>query len=49
MLGHRSITTTHNFYIGLETLEATRLFGEIVTAMESGEEPARPPRKTNNV
>ena len=30
VLGHRSITTTHNFYIGLETLEATRQFGEMV-------------------
>ena len=34
VLGHRSITTTRNFYIGLETLEATRLFGEMVTELE---------------
>lgn len=49
VLGHRSITTTHNFYIGLETLEATRLFGEMVTGLERGEEPASSPRKTNHV
>lgn len=45
VLGHRSITTTHNFYIGLETLEATRLFGEMVTGLERGEAPAKLPRK----
>ena len=39
VLGHRSITTTQNFYIGLETLEATRLFGEMVTGLERGEAP----------
>ena len=49
VLGHRSITTTRNFYIGLETLEATRLFGEMVTGLERGEEPASSPRKTNHV
>jgi hypothetical protein len=37
VLGHRSITTARNFYIGLETLEATRLFGEMVTGLERGE------------
>ena len=30
LLGHRSIRTTTNFYCGLETIHATRLFGEIV-------------------
>jgi integrase len=33
VLGHRSITTTRNFYIGLESLEATRMFGELVTEL----------------
>ena len=41
VLGHRNITTTHSFYIGLETLEATRLFGEIVTGLERGDAPAK--------
>jgi integrase len=45
VLGHRSITTTHNFYIGLETLEATRLFGEMVTGLARGEAPTELPRK----
>jgi integrase len=45
VLGHRSITTTHNFYIGLESLEATRQFGEIVTGLERGEAPVKPSRK----
>jgi integrase len=30
LLGHRSITTTMNFYAGLEAIQATRIFGEIV-------------------
>jgi integrase len=30
LLGHRSIRTTMNFYAGLESLQATRIFGEIV-------------------
>lgn len=30
LLGHRSIATTMTFYAGLETLQATRIFGEIV-------------------
>ena len=34
VLGHRNIATTRNFYIGLETLEATRLYGEMVTDLE---------------
>src|SRR5262249_41973452 len=29
-LGHRSIRTTTNFYCGLETIHATKLFGQIV-------------------
>ena len=45
VLGHRSITTTLNFYIGLESLEATRQFGEIVTGLERGEAPVKPSRK----
>jgi len=45
VLGHRSITTTLNFYIGLETLEATRQFGEMVTGLEYGEATVKPPRK----
>jgi site-specific recombinase XerD len=49
VLGHRSIATTRNFYIGLESLEATRQFGEIVTGLERGEERAKvhPRRKTH--
>ena len=39
VLGHRSIATTQNFYIGLETLEATRLFGSMVTKLVRGERP----------
>jgi len=30
ILGHRNIQTTINFYIGLETLQATQEFGEII-------------------
>jgi hypothetical protein len=30
ILGHRNIQTTINFYVGLETAQATREFGEIV-------------------
>jgi site-specific recombinase XerD len=30
LLGHRSIKTTTNFYCGLETMRATRTYGEIV-------------------
>ena len=30
ILGHRNIQTTINFYIGLETAQATREFGEII-------------------
>ena len=46
VLGHRNITTTKNFYIGLETLEATRLFSEMVSDLARGEPPIKlPPRK----
>lgn len=45
VLGHRSITTTRNFYIGLETIEATRLFGEMVTDLAQGEAPVKLHRK----
>ncbi len=47
VLGHRNIATTRNFYIGLETLEATRLFSEMVTDLERGEPPIklRPKKK----
>ena len=45
VLGHRSITTTMNFYTGLETLEATRLFGEMVTDLARGKAPAKLLRK----
>jgi len=48
VLGHRSITTTRNFYIGLETLEATRLFGEMVTGLASDEAAVKPPRKMDH-
>src|SRR5665648_47154 len=49
VLGHRSITTTRNFYIGLETLEATRLFGEMVTGLERGEPSQASPKKKTHV
>ena len=45
VLGHRSSATTRNFYIGLETLEATRVFGEMVTGLERSEAPVTPPRR----
>jgi integrase len=45
VLGHRSITTTRNFYIGLETLEATRLFGEMVTGLAHGAPTQASPKK----
>ena len=49
VLGHRRIATTQNFYIGLESLEATRAFGEIVTRLERGNPPSKPStkKKTN--
>jgi integrase len=30
LLGHRSIETTQHFYAGLESLQATRIFGEMI-------------------
>jgi hypothetical protein len=45
VLGHRNITTTQSFYIGLETLEATRIFGEMVTGLERAEVPTKLPRR----
>jgi integrase len=46
VLGHCNIATTKNFYIGLETLEATRLFSEMVTDLGRGEPPIKlPPKK----
>jgi integrase len=30
MLGHRSIETTRNFYIGLENIQATEIYGNII-------------------
>jgi integrase len=49
VLGHRNILTTRNFYIGLETLEATRLFSEMVTDLARGEAPINlhPKRKNH--
>ena len=47
VLGHRSITTTLNFYIGLETLEATRQFGEMITDLLRDEAPAKQQKKSN--
>jgi integrase len=32
ILGHRNIQTTNNFYVGLETVQATQEFGEIIRA-----------------
>lgn len=34
VLGHHNIQTTVNFYTGLETLAATKRFGELITQME---------------
>jgi hypothetical protein len=42
VLGHRNIQTTINFYIGLETLNATRRFGALVAGLElEGDTPGR--------
>jgi hypothetical protein len=30
ILGHRNIQTTINFYCGLETMQANKIFGDIV-------------------
>ena len=45
VLGHRSMGTTRDFYIGLESVEATRVFGEMVTDLIR-DEPS--PRKKSN-
>ncbi len=49
VLGHSNIATTRNFYIGLETLEATRLFSEMVTDLARDEKPTNlnPKRKSH--
>ena len=36
VLGHKNIQTTINFYIGLETTDANRRFGDIVGHTSSG-------------
>ena len=41
VLGHRNIQTTINFYVGLETAEATRKFGEMIMAAEPAVAPRR--------
>lgn len=38
ILGHKSLRTTINFYVGLESLTATERFGEIVDSYLDGEE-----------
>ena len=41
MLGHRNIQTTINFYCGLETLQANKMFGDLVRKLMKFEpEPA---------
>ena len=40
VLGHRNIQTTINFYVGLETLDATRRFGEMVLGQSGRASPA---------
>jgi integrase len=50
VLGHRSIATTRDFYIGLESLEATRVFGEMVTSLVKDEPvPTTPLKKKSHV
>lgn len=44
LLGHKSLATTTRFYIGLESLEATVRFGEIVTDMTPQKGMAMPAR-----
>jgi hypothetical protein len=52
LLGHRSIETTENFYAGLETLQATRIFGEIIenelTARRGRSDSAAKPTKAGS-
>lgn len=39
LLGHRSIQTTMRFYVGLETTQATRLYGDLVSGiLQNGHE-----------
>ena len=33
LLGHKSVTTTINSYIGLETTHASQVFGDMITKM----------------
>ena len=40
MLGHRNIQTTINFYCGLETLQANKMFGDLVRKLMKFEPPA---------
>jgi integrase len=40
VLGHRNIQTTIDFYIGLETLEATRMFGRMILREATRTSPA---------
>ena len=41
LLGHRSIQTTMNFYVGLATIQAGEVFGEVIkNRLESKLEPA---------
>ncbi len=36
ILGHKNIQTTINFYVGLETLESSRQFGELIDNYQNG-------------
>jgi hypothetical protein len=40
VLGHRNIQTTIDFYIGLETLEATRMFSRMILGEATKPAPA---------
>jgi hypothetical protein len=41
LLGHRNVQTTINFYVGLENIQASEIFGKIVMEhMHDGSEPA---------
>jgi integrase len=40
LLGHRSIQTTIRFYCGLETIQASRIYGEIMRKLSFEPEPA---------
>ena len=42
LLGHRSIVTTMNAYVGLETIESNRIFGDIIAAeVQQGRNPPK--------